>query len=109
MALAVSPLKSPVAFIPLMIGIPTLFCGVVSLNPHRRRFGMGLAAGVTAIGLAIGTSVAATALVDLWEGDWVNPANVGIVFAMTTICAAFVTVWAVHLGRDLVRMWNVRR
>ena len=46
--------KDPVQFIPIMIGIPVLFCGVVSLNPHRRRLAMRLAATVTATGGVLG-------------------------------------------------------
>ena len=46
--------KDPVQFIPMMFGIPVLFCGVVSLNPHRRRFAMRSAAVLTAFGGLVG-------------------------------------------------------
>ena len=36
--------KMPALFIPMMYGIPVLFCGVVALNPHRRRIAVAFAA-----------------------------------------------------------------
>ena len=38
--------KSTILFIPMMIGIPTLFCGVVALNPHRRKHAMRVSATI---------------------------------------------------------------
>ncbi|QDV63874.1 hypothetical protein [Crateriforma conspicua] len=36
-ALFINSAKYPAEFIPMIVGIPVLFVGVVSLNPHRRR------------------------------------------------------------------------
>jgi hypothetical protein len=48
-AMVCAPLKMPALFIPMMFGIPVLFCGVVGLNPHRRRVSVGIAATIMSI------------------------------------------------------------
>ena len=63
--------KSPILFIPMMIGIPTLFCGVVALNPHRRKHAMR-AAGVLAL---LGTSVGAIRSL-VWLARWMQEAPI---------------------------------
>ena len=54
-AMIATTVKSPILFIPMMIGIPTLFCGVVALNPHRRKQAMRAAAVLALLGLSVGT------------------------------------------------------
>ena len=49
-----STTKSPYQFIPMILGIPMLFLGVVALNPHRRRQAMNVAASVSTMGLVVG-------------------------------------------------------
>ena len=63
--------KSPILFIPMMIGIPTLFCGVVALNPHRRKHAMRFA-GVLAL---LGTSVGAIRSL-VWLTRWMREAQI---------------------------------
>lgn len=46
-ALFLSTEKYPVEFLPLMLGVLALFCGIVCLNPHRR-FQTGWALGLAA-------------------------------------------------------------
>ena len=46
--------KNPILFVPMMIGIPTLFCGVVALNPHRRKHAMRVAGALALLGTCIG-------------------------------------------------------
>lgn len=48
-AMVGTPLKMPALFIPMMFGIPVLFCGVVGLNPHRRRVAVAIAATIMSI------------------------------------------------------------
>lgn len=50
--------KAPSQFIPMMVGIPILFCGVVGLNPHRRKHSMHGAASVALLGLLAGSGLA---------------------------------------------------
>jgi drug/metabolite transporter (DMT)-like permease len=63
--------KTPILFVPMMIGIPTLFCGVVALNPHRRKHAMRVA-GVLAL---LGTSVGAVRSL-VWATRWVREAEI---------------------------------
>ena len=42
--------KSPMQFIPMMLGVPILFSGVVALNPHRRKHAMHAASAVAILG-----------------------------------------------------------
>ncbi|MEM8669628.1 MAG: hypothetical protein AAGG48_19025 [Planctomycetota bacterium] len=48
-------LKMPTQFYPMMLGIPVLFCGVVALNPHRRKHAMHVTAGLALLGTVAGT------------------------------------------------------
>lgn len=49
-----APAKGPTQFIPLMIGIPLLFLGVVGLNPHRRRISTWITLTFAIAGLMYG-------------------------------------------------------
>lgn len=63
--------KSPILFIPMMIGIPTLFCGVVALNPHRRKHAMRAAAALALLGLTVGTVRSS-----VWTMRWIRDEQV---------------------------------
>ena len=63
--------KSPILFIPMMIGIPTLFCGVVALNPHRRKQAMRAAAALALLGLTVGTIRSS-----VWTMRWIRDEQV---------------------------------
>ena len=63
--------KTPILFVPMMIGIPTLFCGVVALNPHRRKHAMRVAAVLALLGTSVG---AVRSLV--WATRWVREAEI---------------------------------
>ena len=89
MALFGSTSKAPLFFIPMMLGIPILFFGVVALNPHRRRQALATAAGLGAIGFLVGLGHLSH-LAKFWrEGIGVNPHSVRIVSVMMVICAVF--------------------
>ncbi|MGB1926191.1 MAG: hypothetical protein ACPHL6_06650 [Rubripirellula sp.] len=53
-AMLQTPEKSPSQFYSMMFGIPTFFCGIVALNPHRRRQSMLIATLLTVTGLLSG-------------------------------------------------------
>jgi len=63
--------KSPILFIPMMIGIPTLFCGVVALNPHRRKQAMRAAATLALLGLTVGAIRSS-----VWTMRWIRDEQV---------------------------------
>jgi hypothetical protein len=102
MALFGSVSKSPLLFIPMMLGIPILFFGVVALNPHRRRQALATAAGIGAIGCVIGFGELVH-LVSKWVNtETVNLHSTRIVALMVAICMVFLVgyFWTlVHRGR----------
>ncbi len=63
--------KNPILFIPMVIGIPTLFCGVVALNPHRRKHAMRFAGALALLGTSVG---AIRSLV--WLSRWMRDGEV---------------------------------
>ena len=86
--------KSPILFIPMMIGIPTLFCGVVALNPHRRKQAMRTAATLALIGSCVGL-VRTVVWASRWmrEGQVLRYAlflNIGLLIVSGTFLAIFV-------------------
>jgi hypothetical protein len=89
MALFGSLNKAPILFIPMMLGIPILFFGVVALNPHRRRQALATAASVGGFGCVIGFGQLAH-FFSLWrKAGIVNLHDTRIVSLMVAICVAF--------------------
>jgi hypothetical protein len=76
----------------MMLGIPLLFCGVVALNPHRRKQAMHVASIVALLGAVIGGGCAIFGLFEIAGGHAVNRYMLRLVAAMSVICAAFVTI-----------------
>lgn len=96
-ALFGSPDKAPLFFIPMMLGIPILFFGVVALNPHRRRQALATAATIAGLGCLAGSAQ----LIHLGTGwgnaDAVNLHSTRIVTMMVVVCVAFLAsyLWSV--------------
>ncbi|MCD0461693.1 hypothetical protein [Roseiconus lacunae] len=90
MALFGSIEKVPLLFIPMMLGIPILFFGVVALNPHRKRQALATAAGVGSLGLLIGCGHLFHFLAIWKNAGSVNMHFTRIVCLMIVICIAFV-------------------
>lgn len=85
--------KAPLLFVPMMLGIPILFSGVVALNPHRRRFAIGSAAAIGVVGLVIGLGQGIR-LLSLWQRtESVNLHSVRIVALMVSICLVFLVAY----------------
>lgn len=94
-ALILSTVKSPSQFIPMMIGIPTLFCSVVALNPHRRKQAMRAAASLALLGALVG-GIRSLALLSDSIRDQDLPRYLASV--NTTLCllsCAFLAIWLV--------------
>ena len=89
--------KNPTQFFPMMLGIPVLFCGVVALNPHRRKHAMQVAATVTAIGALLGLIRAAFVLVQMVRGIEVNGPMLVLVVAMSFTSFAFTAICVMSL------------
>ncbi|MFK8111742.1 MAG: hypothetical protein AB8B91_06055 [Rubripirellula sp.] len=90
-----SPQKMPVQFIPMMLGIPLLFCGVVSLNPHRRKHAMHAAAAVAMLGALAGSIRVLVCLSAMLQGAPVNRFGFRVIAVMSALCIIFVTICVV--------------
>lgn len=107
-ALVVIPAKRPAQFVPMMIGIPVLFCGVVSLNPHRRRHAMLAAAGLALLGAIVGGFRAAYVWMTLIDGDF-NRIAMNVIGSMALACAIFVVIWGFSFVQDRRRRETVAK
>ena len=95
--------KAPLLFIPMMLGIPILFFGVVALNPHRRRQALATAASIGGLGCVIGVGELLH-FISLWRNDGVvNLHYTRVVSLMVAICLAYLAsyVWTAFLTRKL--------
>ena len=85
--------KIPAQFIPMMFGIPLLFCGVVALNPHRRKISMQVAASVAGLGGVLGTLWCVTRGLRLATGKPLSVHGLSVIAVMSILCLVFVVVW----------------
>lgn len=92
-AMVWDPQKIPAQFIPMMFGIPLLFCGVVALNPHRRKVSMQVAAGVAGLGGVFGAFWCVTRCLRLATGNLVNVHGLTVLSIMSLLCIVFVFLW----------------
>ncbi len=90
-----TPIKSPTQFIPMMLGIPVLFCGVVALNPHRRRHAMHVASAIGLLGAVAGAARAMYCLLELAGGNEIDRYGFKVIVAMSGICTIFVVICVV--------------
>jgi len=88
-ALVVATRKNPENFIPMMLGIPILFCGVVALNPHRLKLSLRFALAISVVGLLVGGSRVGTYAVQWYDEHPVNLFAFKVVTAMTLLCLVF--------------------
>ncbi len=94
-ALVGNPVKSPTQFIPMMLGIPLLFCGVVALNPHRRKHAMHVASAIGLLGAIAGAIRAFYYLLELAGGNEIDRYDFKIIVALSLICMIFVVICVV--------------
>jgi hypothetical protein len=92
--------KSPILFIPMMIGIPTLFCGVVALNPHRRKQAMRAAATLALLGMSVGMIRSS-----VWLSRWMRDEQVlryafSLNVALMIISGTFFVILIVSFWQD---------
>ncbi len=91
-ALSATTQKSYTQFIPMMFGIPLLFCSVVALNPHRRRNAVFAALILALVGLVIGIGRTILLTVSWVTGGHVNPLSFELVASMSVVCCVFVVI-----------------
>lgn len=82
-------MKIPTLFVPMMFGIPVLFCGVVGLNPHRRKASVNVTGVIMTVGLVIGLVQTVYGLMIFDDRPVVESYAIRIMSAMTIICAAY--------------------
>lgn len=92
-AMVWDPEKIPAQFIPMMFGIPLLFCGVVALNPHRRKASMQVATTVAGLGAGGGMLWCMTRGVRLATGKQVSMHGMTVIGIMSLLCVVFVALW----------------
>lgn len=93
--------KAAFLFLPMMLGIPILFFGVVALNPHRRRQSLMTAAILGGIGIVVGFGQLFH-LFSLGQSEGaVTLHNTRIVSTMVAICIVFSLsyVWSIVSAR----------
>lgn len=79
-------------FVPMMLGIPTLFCGVVALNPHRRKHAMHASASIAALGVVIGLLRVIYFGVQWSDGDRGEHMAFKMSVGMAALCVVFVLI-----------------
>ncbi|WP_231603275.1 hypothetical protein [Neorhodopirellula pilleata] len=95
--MSVTTEKSYTQFVPMMFGIPMLFLGVVSLNPHRRRESVFFALLLSLVAVSMGAGRLVVLAVHWAAGEYVNPISLRLVLVMTLMSLVFVVI--AHLWR----------
>ena len=83
--------KIPAQFFPMMLGIPILFCGVVALNPHRRKAAIEVALLISGAG-AIGGLVRVAYCLIGFAGPEFSRYAFNLIVLMTAICTVFTAI-----------------
>jgi hypothetical protein len=94
-----SSVRVPSLVFPMMLGIPILFCGVVSLNPHRRKLAMFSAAIIGTFGLITGGTRAVYMALVWSRGERVNLFVFQVIALMAVLCLFFVVAYLVAVRR----------
>ena len=98
--LVVMPAKTPTQFYGMMLGIPILFCGVVALNPHRRRLAMSFAAAIALIGAVVGGLWSVVQLLAFSNTfSEIDRYSLRLVAIMTVVCMLFVGFCVIGFSR----------
>lgn len=98
--------KLATAFVPMMLGIPLVFCGIVSLNPHRKKIWLRMAATVGLLGATLSALRLVYQIWMLADGEPVNRFALALMAAILGLCGAFLTIlaiasWRYHRRRRL--------
>lgn len=96
--------KIATAFVPMMFGIPLVITGIVSLNPHRGRVGLWIAAAIALGGLVTAVSCAVYGVADLDPGEKPNVFAFELVGGLAVLSAGFLLIWLFALIRYRLRV-----
>ncbi len=97
--LVAATMKSPFQFVPLMFGIPVLFCGIVGLNPHRRRITASLSALVMLLGVTIGIMETINRGKAWSDSTQFRPVLFTMGVLMTLLCTVYVVTFLIRTAR----------
>ena len=93
--------KAYTQFIPMMFGIPMLFLGVVSLNPHRRAGSIFVAFVLSVLAVTLGGGRLLVLAIERARGQYVNPISFRLVITMTVLSSGFMLIaWLWHRRRS---------
>lgn len=95
--------KIATAFVPMMFGIPLVISGIISLNPHRGRVAMPIAAAVASLGFITAVACAVYRVGEIAQGEKTNMFAFELVGGLAGLSAGFLTVWLVMLLRNRSR------
>jgi len=98
-AMLQTPQKTPSQFYSMMFGIPIFFCGLVALNPHRRRHAMLIACMVAMFGVGGGLVWIALNIANVPDSIGTNTVStLPPMVAMTATCSLFIGCYLVGLS-----------
>lgn len=90
-----SPYRLPTQFAPMIFGIPIFFCGVIGLNPHRRRLSMNSAFVIGLTGLLGSGGRAIYSWMMISRGETINQYAFRLLIAMAVLCLSFLIAWGI--------------
>ena len=93
LVMVLAPEKMPIQFLPMMLGIPIFYCGVVGLNPHRCRFSMNSALAIGFSGFVLGLGRTIFTSLRVSRGEPINAYVFKVVIGLAVICALFLMAW----------------
>lgn len=101
--------KSPFQFVPLMFGIPVMFCGLVGLNPHRQRVTGMIASVIMTFGMFSGLCATIRCVMHWSEHQPLRPVIFAMGSLMTVVCLVFLVVSVLRAAKDRRRRRSLKK
>lgn len=95
--------KIATAFVPMMFGIPLVITGIISLNPHRGRVWMGIAAAIAFLGFITAVGCAVYRVGEMAQGEKTNVFAFELVGGLAGLSGVFLVIWLVAFLRSRSR------
>ncbi|QDT11496.1 hypothetical protein [Planctomycetes bacterium K23_9] len=96
--------KMPSLFVPMMFGIPILFCGIVGLNPHRRKYAMFNAVAVGTVGFMVGAGLVVRAGMSVVDDADIRRYVIRLGLSLAGLCLVFVASYVVSFLQSRARV-----
>ncbi|MEM9644377.1 MAG: hypothetical protein AAF989_05245, partial [Planctomycetota bacterium] len=88
-------------FVPMMLGIPTLFGGVVALNPHRRRLTAWMLILLSGFGMTLACGRLAVFVLQITNDEPVRLVVIRLLAAMVGFCGFTLIACVVMLRQSI--------